>query len=162
MCRWLRYRSTSRTFYANNLWLRRPGPWPCAGAVTAPCQTDLARPCLCADSGRVVAADSPEYYADSPRRSATRGYPGRDGQGRRSGRHWLGRWAGRFDHPGAMNLQKKEKKLFTLFTTINTNAKYIFLTITSRTHLAYFFFPVVDETPQRPFTLLHNRSRIGR
>ena len=27
-------RSISRTFYANNRWLRRPGPWPGAGAVT--------------------------------------------------------------------------------------------------------------------------------
>ena len=30
-------RSISRTFYANSRWLRRPGPWPGAGAVTA-CQ----------------------------------------------------------------------------------------------------------------------------
>ena len=28
-------RSISRTSYANNRWLRRPGPWPGAGAVTA-------------------------------------------------------------------------------------------------------------------------------
>ena len=27
-------RSSSRTFYANNRWLRRPGQWPGAGAVT--------------------------------------------------------------------------------------------------------------------------------
>ena len=28
-------RKPSRTFYANNRWLRRPGPWPGAEAVTA-------------------------------------------------------------------------------------------------------------------------------
>ena len=27
-------RSISRTFYANDRWLRRPGPWPGLGAVT--------------------------------------------------------------------------------------------------------------------------------
>ena len=29
-----RWVPVSRTFYANNRWFRRPGPWPGAGAVT--------------------------------------------------------------------------------------------------------------------------------
>ena len=33
---------TGTPFYANNRWLRRPGPWPGAGAVTHwHCQRDL-------------------------------------------------------------------------------------------------------------------------
>ena len=40
-------RSISRTFYANNRWLRRPGPWPGARAVTGPGESCSGRSCPC-------------------------------------------------------------------------------------------------------------------